>query len=294
MSQPKAYSSSGRLQKKTVFFDDLQAEHHRKAIAVREDKRSPGQGRMQPIKGHDDLVSPSTPTPAPGVPTASQHLPTPVATSSAPISPTTVPPADLISKSTAALARHSVAEKPASGFPSSRNTTASKPPVRTPASSGPRPSRVEKSRKKQQAPPLPPPRRSAIDADLRAAALAAPAIQRLREDRMLLDEAPSQISYLNGREQPTGYASDRYGLVQPLYRDETQVPDGVQRYLAIEPGKSGSGGHMPWEVGGRRSRAGQFVGGASVVDGQHLTALERAAGWGEDPMDAMMTSDEEG
>ncbi|KAK0355007.1 hypothetical protein LTR02_003930 [Friedmanniomyces endolithicus] len=303
MSQPHEYSNSGRLRKKTVFFDDLQAEHQQKATAIKEERQVSGLGRMQNTQADNDLVSPNTPTPAPRISTASQHLPIPAATNSAPISPTTVPPIEVASKDTAAAPTRRIAETPVGGPSSGSKAMSSKPRVRAPASSGPQLSRVEKSKKKQPTilpPPLlhAPSRLDTNEAIFRAAALALPEIQRLREDPMLVEEEPPQIVYTRGRERPTGYGADWYGVVQPLFRGETHPPDGVQRHISMEEGETGSwdidsGPEDDDELWASHRHFGEFVHGTSIDDGHRLTALEQAAGVGEDPMDAMMTSDEE-
>ncbi|KAK1069278.1 hypothetical protein LTR33_010953 [Friedmanniomyces endolithicus] len=303
MSQPHEYSNSGRLRKKTVFFDDLQAEHQQKAVAIKEERQVSGPGRMQHTQPDNDLVSANTPTPAPRISTASQHLPIPAATHSAPISPTTVPPLEVANKNTAAVVTRRIAETPVGGPSSGSKAMSSKPRVRAPASSGPQLSRVEKPKKKQPT-AMPPPvarapsRLDTNEAIFRAAVLAHPEIQRLQQDPLLVEEEPPQIVYIGGREQPTNYGADRYGVVQSLYRGEAHPPDGVQRHISMEEGETGS-----WDIGsgpedddelwaGQR-HFGEFVHGTSVDDGHGLTALEQAAGVGEDAMDAMMTSDEE-
>ncbi|KAK0303202.1 hypothetical protein LTR01_008212 [Friedmanniomyces endolithicus] len=300
MSQPHEYSSSGRLRKKTVFFDDLQAEHQQKAVAIKEERQVSGPGSMQHTRADDDLVSPNTPTPAPHISTASRHLPIPVAPNSAPISPTTVPPAKVANRDIAARSARGVAETPVSGPSSGSKAMSSKPRVRAPASSGPQLSRVEKSKKKPAAPiPLPhsPSRIDTNEALFRAAALAHPDIQRLRQDPLLVEDEPPQIVYDRGREEPTGYGADRYGVVQPLYRGETHPPDGVQKHISMEEGQTGS-----WDIGSgpeedelwaNQRHFGEFVHGTSVDDGHRLTALEQAAGLGEDPIETMMTSEED-
>jgi len=114
---------------------------------------------------------------------------------------------------------------------------------------------------------------------------------------LLVEDEPPQIDYDRGREEPTGYGADRYGVVQPLYRGETHPPDGVQKHISMEEGQTGS-----WDIGSgpeedelwaNQRHFGEFVHGTSVDDGHRLTALEQAAGLGEDPIEAMMTSDED-
>ncbi|KAK0880456.1 hypothetical protein LTR87_005735 [Friedmanniomyces endolithicus] len=253
MSQPHEYSNSGRLRKKTVFFDDLQAEHQQKATAIKEERQVSGLGRMQNTQADNDLVSPNTPTPAPRISTASQHLPIPAATNSAPISPTTVPPIEVASKDTAAAPTRRIAETPVGG-PSSGSKAMSSKPRLSPKSND--------------------------------------------CGRIPCEAEPPQIVYTRGRERPTGYGADWYGVVQPLFRGETHPPDGVQRHISMEEGETGSwdidsGPEDDDELWASHRHFGEFVHGTSIDDGHRLTALEQAAGVGEDPMDAMMTSDEE-
>ncbi|KAK3067145.1 hypothetical protein LTR53_016152 [Teratosphaeriaceae sp. CCFEE 6253] len=189
------------------------------------------------------------------------------------------------------------------------------PPASTvSAAAAAHPTGVRKTRKSH--PTLPPQRTDRDKERLHAAALANnAALQQLKRDSALDEElvnaAQNRSTYTGAaeapplshaedldrsREQPTGWARDGFGAdefgneMQPLYGDETGLPDGVTGVISDGRQRGGAWGVEGW---GYRGRGGSTIGGVGGEAGGRLTGVEIAAGVGRDPELDMVTSDEE-